>query len=154
MKHFLIVHHSPSDNTQRMAQAAQAAALDMSSDQSLTVHTLPALQCQPEDVLQADAILLLTPENLGYMAGGMKDFFDRVYYPCLEEKQGLPVSAIIRAGSDGTGTRRALETITTGLKWRWVQAPITCRGDWRDDFLNQVDELAGAMACALDQGII
>jgi len=154
MKNFLIVHHSPSDNTRRLVSVMAEAAEDMSSAQSLTVTTIEALQCQPEHVLQADALLLMTPENLGYMSGGMKDFFDRIYYPCLEEKQGLPVSALIRAGTDGTGTHRALMSITTGLKWRWVQEAIILRGDWQPEFLNKADELAGAMACALDQGII
>lgn len=154
MKHFLIVHHSPSENTLRLSQVAQQAARDMSSTQSLSIDTKPALQCQPEDVLKADAILLMTPENLGYMSGGMKDFFDRIYYPCLERKQGLPVCAIIRAGSDGTGTQRALQTITTGLKWRWVQEALILRGEWQPGFVNQTDELAAAIACALDQGII
>ena len=154
MKNFLIVHHSPSDNTRRLVEVMTAAAQDMSSAQTLTTRAIAALECQASDILQANAVLLMTPENLGYMSGGMKDFFDRIYYPCLDEKQGLPVSAIIRAGSDGTGTHRALKTITTGLKWRWVQEALILRGDWQPEFLNQADELAGAMACALDQGII
>jgi len=162
-KRLLIIYHAPSENTARLADSLLNAAslissnnltASDSSDYTLTVIKKAALEASADDALNADAIILMTPENLGYMSGGMKDFFDRVYYPCLEEKQGLPIAAIIRAGQDGTGTKRALETITTGLKWRWVQAPLVLRGEWQDKFLIQAEELAEAMAVALQQGMI
>lgn len=151
-KTLLIVYHAPSPNTQKLVEAIQSSAGEACED--ITIKAIPALECQPEDTLKADAILLFTTENLGYMSGGMKDFFDRNYYPCLEEKQGTPVVAVIRAGHDGTGTERALRTILTGLKWRWVQDPLICRGDWQEDFIEQCEELAQAFAVSLEMGII
>lgn len=155
-KTLLIVAHTPSPNTTLLVEQVIIAANNeiVQGPQPLQVIHKQALEAVAADVLMADAIILITPENLGYMSGGMKDFFDRVYYECLEQKQGLPLAAIIRAGLDGTGTKRALETITTGLRWRWVQKPTILLGDWNTDFITQVQELAQAMAIALQEGII
>lgn len=152
MKQLLIVMHAPSPNTRRLAEAVLAGARHPDIEQ-VQARWLPPLQTQPEDVLNADAIVLGTTENLGYMAGAMKDFFDRCYYPVLERKQGLPCAVLIRAGHDGTGTRRALTTILTGLKWREVQPSLLCRGDWQEIFVTQAQELGLAMAAGLDAGV-
>ena len=151
-KQLLIVAHAPSPNTRKLAEAAVRGARHPDIEQVET-RWVPPLEAQPQDVLQADAIILGTTENLGYMSGALKDFFDRCYYPVLEEKQGLPCALYIRAGMDGTGTRRAVESIVTGLRWNWVQAPLTLRGDWQDDFEQQVEELGMYMAAGLDNAV-
>ena len=79
--------------------------------------------------------------------------FDRCYYPCLEKKQGLPCALYVRAGHDGTGTCRAVETICTGLRWQWIQPPLVCKGEWQDDFLQQCETLGMTMAAGLEMGI-
>jgi multimeric flavodoxin WrbA len=151
-KQLLIVAHAPSPNTRKLAEAALRGARHPDIEQVET-RWVPPLEAQPQDVLQADAIILGTTENLGYMSGALKDFFDRCYYPVLEEKQGLPCALYIRAGMDGTGTRRAVESIITGLRWNWVQAPLTLRGEWQDAFEQQVEELGMYMAAGLDNAV-
>lgn len=122
--------------------------------EGVAVRHVPPLQAGPADVLAADAIILGTTENLGYMSGALKDFFDRVYYPCLEQTQGRPYALYIRAGHDGTGTRRGVETIVTGLRWRAAREPLICRGEYREAFLAQCEELGMYMAAGLDAGIL
>jgi multimeric flavodoxin WrbA len=151
-KQLLIIGHVPSDNTRALRDATEAGTLS-DPDQTIAVIAKSPFEAGPQDVLDAAAIILGTTENLGYMSGAMKDFFDRCYYPCLEETQGLPYCLYIRAGHDGTGTRRGVETIVTGLRWRAVQEPLILRGDWQEGFIEQCTELGAAMAAGLDAGI-
>ena len=153
MKRLLIVAHTPSPNTQRLLAAILAGARNPDAGDIEVMHK-PALDAGPDDIRACDAILLFTTENLGYMSGALKDFFDRSYYPVLEEKQGLPCAIVIRAGHDGTGTKRALETILTGLRWKMVQEPLVLRGEWREEFLAPAEELGLYMAAGLDAGIL
>ena len=151
-KTLLIVAHAPSPNTVRLRDAVAAGARhpDIAG---VAVRVLTPFEAGPADVKAADALILGTTENLGYMSGALKDFFDRIYYPCLDETQGMPCALYIRAGHDGTGTRRAIESILAGLRWRLVQEPLTCRGEWDDTFVAQCEELGAAMAAGLEAGV-
>jgi hypothetical protein len=151
-RRLLIVAHAPSPNTEQMRDVVAAGARSPEVEGVEVVAQSP-FATSPEDVLAAQAIILGTTENLGYMSGALKDFFDRCYYPCLEKTQGLPYAVYIRAGHDGTGTRRAVETIVTGLRWRAVREPLICRGEWRLDFVEQCRELGTLVAAGLDAGI-
>ena len=151
-KRLLIVAHAPSENTQDMVGAiVQGAQSTTNGRIEITAQT--AFETNSDQVIKAQAIILGTTENLGYMSGGMKDFFDRIYYPCLEKTQGLPYGLVIRAGQDGTGTLRAIDKITTGLRWRAVQKALICRGKWRPNFITQCEELGAATALGLDLGV-
>lgn len=152
-KRLLIVAHAPSPNTLKLREAAEQGARNEDIE-SVEVKVMAPLDAGPEDILACDAIILGTTENLGYMSGALKDFFDRSYYPCLEKTQGLPFAYYIRAGHDGTGTNRAIESITTGLRWKLIQEPLICRGEYRDEFEDQCRELGMYVAASLDAGLV
>ena len=151
-KQLLIVSHAPSPNTERLLDAVVAGARSEEIENVETTALSP-FDTGPDDVMAAQALILGTTENLGYMSGALKDFFDRVYYPCLEETQALPYALYVRAGKDGTGTCRAVESIATGLRWRAVQEPLVCRGEFQEDFVAQCEELGMLMAAGLDSGV-
>jgi multimeric flavodoxin WrbA len=151
-KRLLIVAHAPSENTQALLDAVRRGAANPEIEGVDVVAASP-FDVDAGDVLKSQAIILGTTENLGYMSGALKDFFDRIYYPCLEKTQGLPYALYVRAGHDGAGTMRGVETITTGLRWRAVQKPLLCRGDYQAAFAAQCEELGMAMAAGLDAGI-
>ena len=80
---------------------AEAIALGAQSEGGIRVRLLPAADTTAADILQADGYVFATPENLGAMAGRMKDFFDRTYYAALDRINGRPFATLICAGSDG-----------------------------------------------------
>ncbi|MDX1738539.1 MAG: flavodoxin family protein [Alphaproteobacteria bacterium] len=152
-KRLLIIGHIPSKNTKSLRDAVVEGAQHPDLD-ALTIDIRTPFEAQAEDVLNCDGVILGTTENLGYMSGALKDFFDRCYYALLEEKQGLPYGAYIRAGLDGTGTIRGIESIVTnGLRWKPICPPVLCKGDWDDKFIEDTRELGLLMAAGLDSGV-
>ena len=151
-KTLLVVAHSPSPNTERL-RAAIVAGVNTADLRDLQLIVKTPFEAQASDVLSSEAVILGTTDNLGYMIGALKDFFDRVYNPCLEQTRAMPYAAYILAGLDGTGTSRAITSITSGLGWRAVQPPLILKGDWHDPFVDQCAELGAAMAIGLDSGI-
>ena len=151
-RRLLIIAHAPSPNTLHLRGAAARGARHPDVN-GVSTMVLSPFDARAEHVLKTDAILLGTTENLGYMSGALKDFFDRIYYPCLEETRGRPYAFYVRAGHDGTGTRRGIESIATGLGWRSVVEPLICRGPWDPAFVPAVEELALTVAAGLEAGI-
>jgi multimeric flavodoxin WrbA len=124
MKTLLIVYHSMTGAAEQLAAAAAEGARD---EPEVDTKLLRAARAGVEDVLAAHGYLFATPENLATMAGQMKDFFDRIYYPVLERINGRPYAAIIAAGTDGTGAARQLLRIATGLRLREIAEPLVLR---------------------------
>ena len=130
IKTLLIVAHAPSTNTQKMSKAILEGAQN-EVIQYVKVKLASPFDCDSEMVLSSDAIILFTTENFAYMSGALKDFFDRIYYPCLDDhkrNEAKPFAVIVRAGLDGTGADTAIKKITIGLKWRQVQESTICKG--------------------------
>lgn len=119
----------------------------------------------PADLVAADAVLFATPENLASMAGMMKDFFDRSYYPALGRVEGKPYATLVCAGSDGQGAARQIARIATGWRMKPVaeplvvithaQTPEAIMAPKRIDAasLARARELGAAMAAAVSMGI-
>ena len=163
MKRLLIVYHSLTGGTEQLVTAAAGGARREAPDVDLRVLTAP--QAGPEDVLAADAYLFATPENLAAIAGLMKDFFDRCYYPVLGRIEGRPYATLICAGSDGSNAARQVERICTG--WRLKAAApalIVCTHAQTPedilapkqipaDELKRADELGAALAAGVAMGV-
>ncbi|MFJ9722038.1 flavodoxin family protein [Streptomyces sp. NPDC101209] len=152
MPTLLIVHHTPSPNCQAMLEAVVSGATAPEIE-GVDVVRRPALSASAADVLAADACLLGTPANIGYMSGALKHFFDQIYYPCLDATQGRPYGCYVHGGSDVTGALRAIDTITTGLGWRRAAAPVTVTGAPGKDDIEACWELGATLAAGLMGGI-
>ena len=103
---------------------ADAALRGAQAEAGVRATLLHAAAAQPEDLLQADGYLFVAPENLAAIAGTMKEFFDRNYYPVLDRINGRPYAVLVCAGSDGTNAVRQIERICTGWRLKAVAEPI------------------------------
>jgi multimeric flavodoxin WrbA len=112
-----------------------------------------AQEAGPNDLLWAHGVLLGTPENFGYMSGGLKDFLDRTFYPVEGRLPPLPYAAFVSAGNDGAGALRAIRRIVGGFPLIEVQEPVVVVGPPGPDDLDRCRELGLALAAGLDAGI-
>ena len=115
----LVVYHSRTGGSRQMAEAAAEAA----KEETPTVLK-SACQAGPDDLLKAEGYLFCAPENLAAIAGVMKDFFDRCYYPVLGRIEGRPYAQMVCAGSDGQNAARQTARIAQGWRLREVQPPL------------------------------
>ncbi len=150
-KHLLIVYHSQSGSTTRMAEAVIEGAKN--EDVDVDVRVVEALDGTPEDLLWCDGFILGTPENFGYMSGAMKYFLDRVFYPCENKVNGKPWAMFVRAGNDGSGAISSIRRILTGLAVKEVQEPVLIAGDFDETRLAECEELGLTMAAGLEAGV-
>ena len=155
MKNLLIVAHTPSVNTKTLADAILDGAQDAEVDGVNSVLRSP-FECNAESVLQHDGLVLFTTENFGSMSGALKDFFERIYYPCLEAgnlNNAKPYSLVVRAGLDGAGTQVSVKKIINGLKWQSVMPDLICKGTYQAEFEDQCRILGMTMAAGIGSEI-
>jgi len=143
MAKILIVYHSQSGNTEKMANAVAQGA---QSIEGVEVILKKAADATVEDLLSADGMAIGTPENFGYMSGMVKDFFDRTYYAAHEKVFRKPFAVFISAGNDGTGALRAIDRIALGYKFKTVFAPVIAKGKITQEILDQCFELGATIA--------
>ena len=121
MHKLLIVFHSKTGGAYQMAQAAASGA---ASEPEVHINLIHAAEAGPDELLQANGYIFATPENLAMMAGMMKDFFDRTYYPVLDRIVGRPYATLICAGSDGENAARQIQRIVTGWRLKPIAEPV------------------------------
>jgi multimeric flavodoxin WrbA len=146
----LIVYHSQSGNTEKLAEAVERGALKV---RGVAVRRIRAAQVTGEELKQSRCLVICSPEYFGYMAGAIKDLFDRTYEEVREEMTGRSYALIISAGNDGTGALNSIERIIKGLKLRRVQEPIISRGAVSDSMVETCVNLGQTLAAGLELGI-
>ena len=151
-KVLLIVYHSQSGTTQRMADAVIRGASHRDIE-NVDVRVREALEATADDLQGCDAFILGTPENFGYMSGALKYFLDRVFYACVDKIDGRPYALFVRAGNDGSGAISSVTRILSGLAVREVQRPVLIAGDFDESRLADCEELGMTMAAGLEAGI-
>ena len=142
MKNVLIVYHSQSGNTEAMARAIAEGA----GDAGATVVLKKAVDAVDKDLLDCDVVAIGTPNYFDYMAGMVKDFFDRAWITVRERMGNKPYVVF---GSYGGGRRQAIdsvESICNGLKMKLTTKSLAVQRKPTEDNIKACQELGRKLA--------
>jgi len=92
MARVLIVYHTLSGNTEKMAKAFEEGAQSVQGTEAVIKKAFDATL---EDLLGCDAIAFGSADYFSYISGALKDFFDRTYYPSQDKVTGKPYAACL-----------------------------------------------------------
>ena len=119
----------------------------------INVKIVDPLNTSIQIVKNADAIIIGSPENFGYMSGAIKFFFEEIYYECLNTSRGLAYALFIAADNDGMGAISSIERIVNGLGRKSVAEPIIARNGITDNTLESCKELGMMLSEGLELGL-
>jgi multimeric flavodoxin WrbA len=152
MKTILVVYHSQSGNTQKMAGAVAKGAKEI---EGVRVVLKKAFDTSEEDLIACDGLVIGSPEYFGYMSGAIKDLFDRTYEKVRGHKRIFrkPYGVFISAGNDGQGAVTSIEKICLGYQFKKIQQPIVAKGAVTEEILGHCEVLGRTIAAGCEAGI-
>ncbi len=148
----LVVYHSQGGNTERMAEAVARGAGEF---QGVTVVLKRALETTARDLVECHGLVIGSPEYFGYMAGAVKDLFDRTYEELRGHKKIFrkPYCIFISAGNDGQGALNHIERICVGFQFKKIHQPVVAKGPLTQELLSQCEALGRIIAAGCEAGI-
>jgi multimeric flavodoxin WrbA len=150
MKKLLIVYHTQGVRTGEMAEAVLRGARQVDDVETVMKRAFDATL---DDLLSAHGIIFGTPENFGYMAGAIKDFLERVFYPAQGKIEGMPYAVFVAAGNDGSGAVSSIDRIVRGFPLKKVCEPVIAKEKTTTDHLAKCEELGMTLAAGISAGI-
>jgi hypothetical protein len=145
----LIVYHSQSGASASLALAAERGVRAAGGRS----RRLRACDAGFSELAEAGGLLLVCAENSGRLAGGAKDFLDRLFYPAHERGLVLPYALLVSAGNDGRGAVAEAQRILRGIPFSEAIEPRIIRGLPGEADLVDAQELGAAFATGLEMGI-
>ncbi len=143
MGRVLIVYHSLGGNTKKMAEAVAEGARSVTGTE-VVVKT--GLEAGVDDLLGCDAVALGSPDYFGYIAGGLKDFLDRTYYPTQGKVSGKAAAVFASAGGPPDKVLGVLRQALQWFKLDQVAEPVGSSGGVSAGALDGCKQLGRALA--------
>ena len=152
MVRILVTFYSQSGNTKKMAEAVARGVSRVEMAEAVLKR---AGDTRADDIRECHAIIICSPEYFGYMAGAIKDLFDRTYEVLHEDIQvnKKPYAIVISAGNDGAGALNQIERICKGYRLKKVQNPIIAKGEITEEVLSRCVEMGETIAEGVRTGI-
>jgi len=143
MTKVLIVFHTLSGNTAKMATAfAEGAKIVPGTE----VVLKKAFDATLEDLLECDAIAFGSADYFSYIAGALKDFFDRTFYPSQGKVAGKPYAAFATGGGGGEKALAVLDRLCGSFKFKKVVENVSVAGAPSSEVLVKCKEAGEKLA--------
>ena len=123
MAKVFVVYHSLGGNTKAAAEIVAKGA----ESQGAEVTIKEGLKANADDLLACDGIAIGTPDYFSYMAGGLKDFFDRTFYPTQGEVTDKPCIIFVTHGGGGRA-KESVQKIAGSFKFKEIIEPVLVTG--------------------------
>lgn len=152
MKTILVIYHSQAGATEKMARAVADGVAAMDGAQAQLKR---AAEAGRDELLACDGMVIGSPEYFGYMAGAVKDFFDRTYETAHAESRVFrkPYAVFVHAGNDGLGALASIERICRGYKLKKVLEPVVVCKEVNPEVISRCFELGQTIAAGCVTGI-
>lgn len=140
----LIVYYSLGGNTKFAAEAVAEGCREKGAEVVLKTGT----EADEKDLLKCDGIAIGTPDYFSYMAGGLKAFFDRTYYPTQGRVAGKPYVGFVTHGGGGKAIT-SIESICSFFKFRKVAEPVLVKNRPSENNIIRLKELGYALVASI-----
>jgi flavorubredoxin len=145
-KQVLIVYHTQSGNTEK---AAVEVAAGVRSVEGAEPVVKLAADAGTEDLLGCDAACFGTPDYMAYMAGMLKDFFDRTQGPVDKQNRDKPYGVFITYAGKGGGAVESVQLMCKALRMREVAEAVRVKNAPDEEAAKALRELGTAVARAV-----
>ena len=142
MGQVLVVFHTQGGNTKAAAEAVAQGAKDVAGTEVILKEALKATK---EDLLSCGALAVGTPDYFSYMAGGLKDFFDRTYYPTQGSVTDKPCGIFVTHGGGGKAVE-SVQSTCGSFKFKIVGEPVMVKGAPDEEAKARLTELGKLLA--------
>jgi flavorubredoxin len=142
MSKILIIYHTQSGNTEKMARAVAEGA----SSAGATVTLKKAFDANADDLIDCDAVIMGTPNYFSYIAGAVKDFFDRTLFTVRGKVGGKPYATFGSYGGGGEAAIEVLNNMCEKLELKKAFDSVGAQREPSSEALEQCRALGSKMA--------
>ena len=142
MAKVLIIYHSQSGNTEKMAKAVEEGAVSTGA----TVNLKKAIDAVADDMLDCDAVIMGTPNYFSYEAGMVKDFFDRTFFTLRGKVDNKPYATFGSYGGGGDKAIQSLNKLCDALSLKKAAESVEAQREPSSEALEQCKALGSKMA--------
>ena len=143
MKKVLVVYNTMTGNTKVAAEAIAEGVVSGGGEALLR----DAKDATVDEFLQSDAVAFGSYDAFSYMGGGLKSFFDNVYYPVKGKVDGKPYAAFLTHGGGGKAIS-SIESIANAMKLFKASESVSVAGRPDEAAKAKLKQLGAALAAS------